>query len=90
MTGTVEDLTWLLAEIQGTTESGAEYMTWRRLVGRYPGKSNLEWLWALLATAVEEGYLVPVGDEVALPGPDTRVNWARWQLTDKGRELLAE
>ena len=89
MSGTLADLTWLLTQLQGATESGAEYMTWRRLVGRYPGKSDLEWLWALLDTAVEEGYLVPVGDQVALPEPDTRVSWARWELTDKGRQLLA-
>ena len=90
MSSTVADLTWLLTEIQSTTESGGEYMTWRGLVGRYPGKSNLEWLWALLATAVEEGYLMPVGDQVALPEPDARVNWARWELTDKGRQLLGQ
>ncbi len=88
MSSTVADLTWLLTEIQSTTTSGAEYMTWRRLVSRYPGKSNLEWLWKLIGDAVAEGYLAPIGVQDVPPEPDTRVDWGQWQLTDKGRELL--
>jgi hypothetical protein len=83
-----EDLTWLLTEWQATTASGGEYMTWRRLVGRYPGKSNLEWLWGLIDAEVAHGYLVPVEGFDSPPGPDTQVTWDRWQLTDTGRQLV--
>ena len=83
-----DDLTWLLTQWQSATASGGEYMTWRLLVGRYPGKSNLEWLWGLIADAVEQGYLAPVPGDDTRPEPDQRVNWDRWHLTDKGHQLL--
>jgi hypothetical protein len=89
MSSSAADLMWLLTEWQSTTATGAEYMTWRRLVSRYPGKSNLEWLWDLIGGAVEQGYLTPVGELGARPEPDTRVNWEHWVLSDKGRQLIA-
>lgn len=83
-----DDLTWLLTEWQATTAVGGEYMTWRRLVGRYPGKSNLEWLWGLISAAVDEGLLAHVAGDEAMPGPDTKIDWERWELTDAGRARL--
>ncbi len=65
-------------------------MTWRRLVGRYPGRSNLEWLWGLISTAVDEGLLDHVPGDDQTPEPDTQINWERWQLTDRGREFLGQ
>ena len=66
---------------------GGEYMTWRRLVGRYPGKSNLEWLWGLISAAVDEGLLAHGPGDDAIPEPDTRIDWERCELTDAGHAL---
>ena len=83
-----DDVAWLLSEWHDTATGGGEYMTWRRLVGRYPGKSNLEWLWGLVDAAVAGGYLSMAPDAKPSPDPDSRVNWDRWQLTEKGRLLV--
>ncbi len=85
---TPDDLTWLLTEWQATMAVGGEYMTWRRLVGRYPGKSNLKWLWGLIAAAVDEGLLAHVPGDDAIPEPDAKIDWERWELTDAGRARL--
>jgi hypothetical protein len=84
-----EDLTWLLTEWQATTAAGGEYMTWRGLVGRYPGKSDLKWFWGLIAMAVEQGLLAHVAGDDAMPQPDARIDWERWELTDQGRARLS-
>jgi hypothetical protein len=84
------DVAWLLREWRSATKVGGEYMTWRRLVGRYPGKSDLRWLWGLVATAVDDGYLSIPADAEPVPEPDSRISWDRWQLTDKGLALVAE
>jgi hypothetical protein len=84
------DVAWLLTEWMSTTGPGGEYMTWRRLVGRYPGQSDLKWLWGLVDDAVAEEYLVIPADGQPQPDPDARVSWDRWQLTDKGRALIGE
>ncbi len=88
MSARLDDVTWLLTEWRDSTASGGEYMTWRRLIGRYPGKSNLAWFWELVASAVEDGYLAmtPAGEPT--PDPDSQVSWDRWELTEKGRILL--
>ena len=84
----VGDVTWLLDEWVHHTVGAGEYLTWRRLAGRYPGKSNLKWLWGLVAAAVADGYLTVVDGSGPQPDPDTRVNWDRWQLTPKGQQLV--
>ena len=83
------DVAWLLTEWTNTTGPGGDYMTWRRLVGRYPGKSDLNWLWGLVSDAVDKGYLIVPADGQPQPDPDARVSWDRWQITDAGRELVA-
>ena len=67
------DEAWLLSEWLSATKAGGEYMTWRRLVGRYPGKSDLNWLWGLVAAAVDGGYLSIGADALPPPEPDTRI-----------------
>jgi len=84
------DVMWLLTEWLGGTKTGGEYLTWRQLVSRYPGRSDLKWFWGLVAEAVANGYLTPTlpGDQPP-PSPDSRVTWDGWQLTDQGRALVA-
>ncbi len=89
MASRADDLTWLLTQWHATTATGGEYMTWRQLVGRYPGKSNLAWLWGLIAAAVDEGLLAHVPGDEAVPEPDTKINWERWSLTDAGRARVS-
>ncbi len=88
MAYSADDLLWLLTELQTTAGPRGEYMTWRRLVGRYPGQSNLDWLWKLLDAEVEAGYLAVVPGSAGRPEPDSQVTWASWSLTDQGRQLL--
>jgi hypothetical protein len=83
------DVAWLLTQWQNSMKAGGEYITWRGLVGRYPGKSDLSWLWGLVATAVDRGYLVVTPGTLAPPDPDSRVSWDGWQLTESGRQLVA-
>ena len=85
-----DDMTWLLTEWLDCTRGGGEYMTWRRLVGRYPGKSDLAWLWGLVDAAVERGYLAMTPDGKPPPDPDSQVTWDRWQVTEKGRILAGD
>ncbi len=82
-----DDMVWLLALWLGAAKAGGEYTTWRNIVGRYPGKSDLAWLWGLVEQAVDEGYLALVHDKIGRPDPDARVTWDWWQLTDTGRAL---
>ncbi|HEY5155355.1 MAG TPA: hypothetical protein VIJ47_11510 [Acidimicrobiales bacterium] len=82
------DIAWLLKEWRGAMAEGGEYMTWRRLAGRYPGQSNLAWLWGLVASAVDGGYLAMTPEGQPSPDPDSQVTWDRWQLTDRGHTLL--
>ena len=85
------DVAWLLTKWLDGTEAGGEYVTWRQFVGRYPGKSDLTWFWGLVSAAVRDGYLSSAADSgQPLPDPDSRVTWDRWQLTDKGRTLVAD
>jgi len=82
------DIVWLLDQWQQCTKAGGEYMTWRQLVGRYPHKSDLNWLWGLVLATVEGGYLVATVPGNKPPDPDSRVSWDHWQLTDLGRALV--
>ncbi len=84
-----DDLTWLLTQWQAAAAAGGEYLTWRGLAGRYPGKSDLKWLWGLISAAVDEGLLAHVPGEDAMPEADARINWDRWELTDAGRARLS-
>jgi hypothetical protein len=84
------DVAWLLGEWRHHTDGSGEYLTWRRLAGRYPGKSNLTWLWGLVEAAVAEGYLTGGDASDPVPDADSRVTWDRWQLTLEGRRLLGE
>lgn len=85
---TSEDVAWLLREWIGTASGGGEYMTWRRLVSRYHGRSNLAWLWGLVHAAAEDGYLIANFETGTTPDPDSRVTWDHWTLTDKGQMLV--
>ena len=85
-----DDVAWLLGEWVQSTKGRGEYMTWRRLVGRYPGRSDLAWLWGLVDSAVEGGYLIMTPEGKPSPDPDSQVTWDRWQLTDKGRVLVGD
>jgi hypothetical protein len=88
MTYDERDVAWLLREWVAGTSGDGEYLTWRRLVGRYPGKSDLAWLWGLVDAVVADGYLALTPEGKPSPDPDSRVTWDRWQLTDKGRRLV--
>ncbi|MGZ4682157.1 MAG: hypothetical protein ACXWBN_11430 [Acidimicrobiales bacterium] len=83
-----DDVAWLLKEWVDSTKGGGEYMTWRRLVGRYAGRSDLAWLWGLIDWAVDGGYLIVAPEGKPSPEPDSPVTWDRWQLTAKGRVLV--
>ncbi len=85
-----DDVAWLLREWVDSTKGGGEYMTWRRLVGRYPGRSDLAWLWGLVDSAVDDGYLTMTPEGKPSPDPDSQVTWDRWQLTKKGRALVGD
>ena len=65
-----EDVAWLLTEWRTSASHGAEYMTWRQLVNRYPGKSDLDWLWGLVDAAVDDGYLAMTPEGKPSPEPD--------------------
>jgi hypothetical protein len=84
-----EDVAWLLTVWLNSAKGGGEYMTWRSLVGRYPGKSDLAWLWGLVDAAVDGGYLAMTPEGKPSPDPDSKVTWDRWQLTEKGHLLVA-
>ena len=82
-----DDVAWLLTEWRTSASHGAEYMTWRQLVNRYPGKSDLDWLWGLVDAAVDGGYLTMTEGRPS-PEPDSKVTWDRWELTEKGHALI--